>query len=274
MLIQIILISIAAIILFALFLPNRIEIDFADNFWEIRFENLFFKRTLCSKDGEKKEEPSAVEAAEKKEQKTESENKEKSDLEREKEKKERISSKVSAQKEEYREKEEKDNSNIPKEADEIPELDESPQNIKDTKETLFERLEFVKEIWEREEKTVKSLLKFIVKTVNLSLKLLIPAKIDVKICGGTGEPAKTGWLYSVFILLNSFFENNRRISLDFAPDFIKSELKFDGRIKYCFSIAGILLFLLVILVYIPYLQIIKCIWRNRKLLTRKADRRK
>jgi hypothetical protein len=260
---------IAAIILFALFLPNRIEIDFADNFWEIRFENLFFKRTLGSKENEKSKEPPTVEATKKKEQKIKSENKEKSDLKREKEKKERISPKVSAQKEECREKEEKDNPNISKEAEEIPEFDENTQTAKDTKESLFERLEFVKEIWEREEKTVKSLLKFVVKTVKLSLKLLIPAKIDVKIYGGTGEPAETGWLYSVFILLNSFFENNRRISLDFAPDFIKAELKFDGRIKYCFSIAGMLLFLLIVLVYIPYLQIIKCIWRNRKLLTRK-----
>ncbi|MCL1947021.1 MAG: hypothetical protein FWF51_07740 [Chitinivibrionia bacterium] len=269
MLVQIILILIAIIILFALFLPNKIEFNFANNFWEIRFENLFFKRNFGSKDNEKNNEKDKILSDDKiiknKEQKTKSEKKEK----------EIISPKLPVQKEENREKKEeieKEKSNISKEADEFPEFDEISENENDTKEesedekekSLLEWLEFAKEIWEKEEKTVKSLLKFVIKTVKLSLKLLIPAKINFNISVGTGEPAETGWLYSIFILLNSFFERNKRISLNYTPNFIKPELKFDGCIKYCFSIARILLFLLVIFVYIPYFQILKCVWRNRK----------
>jgi hypothetical protein len=272
MLVQIILIFIAIIILFALFLPNKIEFNFANNFWEIRFENLFFKRTFGSKDNEKDKILSENKSMENKKQKTISEKKEKENLKQKEEKKEIISPKLPVQKEEEREKKEEIEKEKPNFSKETDEFDENLENENDTKEesedekekSLFEWLEFAKEIWEKEEKTVKSLLKFVIKTVKLSLKLLIPAKINFNISVGTGEPAETGWLYSIFILLNSFFEKNKRISLNYIPNFIKPELKFDGCIKYCFSIARILLFLLVIFVYIPYFQILKCVWRNRK----------
>jgi hypothetical protein len=145
--------------------------------------------------------------------------------------------------------------------------DESDEN-KDTKdETNW--FEFVKEIWQKENKTLKALFKFVVRIIKLSLKLLTPAKIELNLFGGVEDSAHTGWLFSSFILLNSFFENNKKISLNFTPNFIEEGWKFDGHISYCFSIARILLFILTVFVLFPYFSVIRSLHRNKKLIWRK-----
>jgi hypothetical protein len=125
-------------------------------------------------------------------------------------------------------------------------------------------LELAKNIWKKEEKTIKSLLKFVIRTIKLSLKILTPAKINISAEGGLEDSAETGWLYSIFVLFNSYFEKNKRISLSFTPLFTEQKWNVKGQIIYSFSIASLLFFAFLILITFPYLQTIKCWWRNRK----------
>ena len=221
------------IILFILFLPNRIEFNFANNFWEFRFENLFFKSFLDSKEEESKIEEEVIY----KETVIASNS-------QEIEKSEPIKSKSQS----FTQKTKRENKK---------ESSKSKQKL--------HWLEFIKETWEKEEKTVRALLKFVVKIIKLSQKLLTPTKITLNVQGGFNDPSQTGWLYSIFILFNSFFENNSKISLDFTPNFVDLKWKYDGQVKYCFSIARILLFVIAIIFCVPFLSIGCCLWRNRKI---------
>ena len=136
--------------------------------------------------------------------------------------------------------------------------------MKNNEKSVLEWIEFAKNAWEKEEQTIKSLLKFLGRTIKLSLKILTPAKIKISAEGGVDDPAETGWLYSSFILLNSYFEGSKKISLDFTPKFEESGWKTRGEIVYSFSIARLLLFVLLILLSFPYIKAFKCWSRNRK----------
>jgi len=146
--------------------------------------------------------------------------------------------------------------------------------MKYTEKSALEWLEFAKNLWESENKFVKSLLKFLMRTIKLSLKILAPAKINLSVEGGVEDPAETGWLYSTFVLLNSYFDESKRVSLEFIPQFEEPDTegagstattwKASGQIVYSFSIARLLFFTLLILISFPYLQAIKFWWRHRK----------
>ncbi|MCL2845789.1 MAG: hypothetical protein FWE23_10150 [Chitinivibrionia bacterium] len=138
----------------------------------------------------------------------------------------------------------------------------------ETKSSL-EWLSSFKDLWEKEEKLVKALLKFVVKVIKLSLKILKPSKIEFNLSGGFEDPAETGWLSSVFLMINSFFEDNNCVQISFAPNFIQKKWRYSGSVAYNFSIARLLLFVLSILFFIPYLKIIGALWRNRKYVFRK-----
>jgi len=155
----------------------------------------------------------------------------------------------------------------PKEDDDIGEF---PTEETDKPEkTFWDWVETAKRLWQREEKFVKSILKYVFRLIKMSLKLLTPAKINLSAEGGFVDPAETGWLYSVFIMLNQYFEKSKRINLNFTPQFQNPEWKASGQIVYSFSIARLLFFVFLILVSFPYFQTIKCWWRNRKYFKKK-----
>jgi hypothetical protein len=256
LILQIILIVLGILLLFAVFLPNTFELLFVNDSWKISIKNIFFSHSLGEKETSDAQAQSPVDTHENKNEKKEPKPEKKIEKP--------ISSKTSPKKEECREKENKDNSNVSKEIekDEIPEFTEEEGSEK----SLEEWLEFAKKTWDNENKLLKSLLKFFGKTVKLSLKLLTPAKIEINAAGGRDDPAETGWLCSVFILFNSYFEKNKRISLSFSPQFYEPKWEINGNIRYVVSIAKLLLFVFMILIYIPYLQILACVWRNRKVI--------
>jgi hypothetical protein len=246
MLIFKILIIISAIfLLFLLFLPSKLEFIFAKTFWKLRIKNLFFEKNFGSKEETPMytEEPQEVFKAETAkslgDEKTE-ESKEESFT--------ATPSYKNTQKEECRERKSKEKTKkIKKENKKTP-----SQNLVKT----------IKEIWGNEQKLIKSLVKFLAKTVKLTLKLLKPAKIEINASGGFTEAAETGWFYSVFIIFQSFFEKNKEVSLNFTPQFYDVEWDFNGKISYKVSIAKLLFFLLAILVYVPYFRIVKYFWKR------------
>jgi hypothetical protein len=250
--------------LFVLFLENRFSFDFSSpNIWKIRWENIFFKYSFGS-DGINfefflKSPKKEKEYDERKKEKNytilqEQNVKEEREIKTKKEEIKTEKPEIKRQKVETSKEK-----NIPKEKKE--------EEIKDD----MNWVNFAKNIWEKEEKTIKALIKFAVRIIKLSLKLLTPAKIEMNLFGGFSQSAETGWLYSLFILFNSFFENNKKISLNFTPDFTEFEWKFDGHINYRFSIAKIFLFLLTIIVCFPYFAVIKSLIRNRKLIWKKKS---
>lgn len=249
-------------ILLALFLENGLILDFrSPDIWNIQIENPFFKYSFGSNGSEfefflkfkqKEKERSGQKTGifDKKETVYEKPAFEMSKTQKEKSE---IAPKITAEKKTTEKKKE--------EKKEI--LEEIPEK------SAWEWLEFAKGIWEKEKKVVKVLLKYLAKIVRLSLKLLTPAKINFEAQGGVDDPAQTGWLYSAFILFNSFFENNKRITLNFTPNFIEIGWKFHGHIKYGFSIARIFLFVFVILLRFPYFSVVGCLYRNRNLILKK-----
>jgi hypothetical protein len=260
LILYILLILVAAIILFVLFLPNNIEFRFADNFRELRFENLFFKHIFKSNDDENVGAESA-----RPENKTdddlggqtpplqdddifdEDETPQKEEIDDDKGKK-CFAPTQTAPKENFCEKKPKDDDDF--DWDDASSEDKNEIDEDSDEKSLLEWLALAKKMWATEEKLVKSLLKYTIKILKLSLKLLTPSKIEFNLSGGLEDPAETGWLYSVFLLFNSFFEENRRVSLSFDPRFNKEEWKYNGSLMYVFSLARLLLFVLLILVFI------------------------
>ena len=262
---QIFLLLALLLFLFVVFLENRLFFDFySPNIWKIRLENILFKYSSGSDGGdfefslkfkERKNRDSASPFQTSQEKNYDTEDK-----------------RVKSEDKNVREK------TKPKKPREPRKDFESPKEKNHDDDRFWEEdetkdgenwFEFAKEIWEKEEKTVKALLKFVVDVVKLSLKLLTPAKIELNLFGGLQDPAETGWLYSSFIIFNSFFEKNKKIALRFIPNFIEPQWKFDGHIMYSFSIARLLLFILAIIFSFPYICAIKCLYRNRKSIWKK-----
>lgn len=262
---QIFLLLAFALLLFVVLLENRFVFDFySPNVWKIRWENILFKYSFDSDGG---------------------------DFEfflkfREREKQDLTAPPQIPQEKNYGKSDncvKNENRNV-REKTKLPKLQESRKDFESKKEKNYEDdkfweedepeddenwFDFVKEIWGKEEKTIRALLKFIANVIKLSLKLLTPAKIELNLSGGLQDPAETGWLYSSFIIFNSLFEKNKKIALRFIPNFTEPQWKFDGHIKYSFSIARLFLFILAIIFRFPYICAIKCLYRNRKLIWRK-----
>jgi len=292
LILQILMIIAAIIILFVVFIPNKIEFRFAGDFWEFRFQNLFFKYSSNAKNSEKKSDEEKIAAADngrsesegfdesfaktykatatndvadKHEYKAESEIKSEADGKIEPETKVEIEALLDTKNNVESGTEIKIENAVKAESEKKykPEID-GDDNEYNAEEPSFNFFTFVKNFWEKEEALVISLLKFIVKTVKLSLKLLTPSKIEFNFSGGFYDPAETGWLYSLFMVFKSFFENGKRIDISFEPCFYKEKWKFDGSASYVFSIAKFLLFALAVFFFIPWLRIFAALWRNRK----------
>jgi hypothetical protein len=268
MILQIILLLVLLFALFVLFLQNRFFFDFySRNMWKVRWENILFKysfgtdgsnfefflkfkkrKNLVSEEKDEK----IREINEKTVEKTYIIPPEHSETER-KTKKKPIKDTVDAQVKPQRRRE------PPQELEDTAFADENENKTGENWLSLAEK------IWENEEKTVRALLKFIAKVIKLSFVMLTPAKIEINLFGGASDPAQTGWLYSAFIVFNSFFENDKRISLSFSPDFMHTDgWKCDAHIMYCFSIARIIVFVLAVIFSFPYICAAKCLHRNRK----------
>ncbi|MDR0304423.1 MAG: hypothetical protein LBH98_06620 [Chitinispirillales bacterium] len=265
---QISLLLILFLILVVLFVENKFSFDFySPNIWNIRWETIFFKYSFGSngnnfdfflkfKHKEKLRRKTEIEFPKESkdyyesERKTETHSrKSKSKIKIQKPKKQRQKS------ENYKESNNSD----------LQFLDEDEEKTEEERNWF----DFIKKIWEKEKKPIKALLKFVATVIKLSLKLLTPAKIESNLFGGVRDPAETGWLYSLFILFNSSFENNKRISLKFIPNFVENGWKFDGHIMYSFSIAGIFLFIFIIIFRFPYFAVIKSLFRYRKFIWKK-----
>jgi len=262
---QVFLLSVFFLLMFVVLLENRFVFDFySPNIWKIRWENIIFKYSFGSdggdfefflkfKEREKRELNASPEIQQEKSYNTGDKSVKSED------KNVREKTKLKKPRETRKDFESAKEKNY--DGDKIWDEDEPEDG-----ENWFE---FAKKIWEKEEKTIKALLKFIVDVVKLSLKLLTPAKIELNLFGGLQDPAETGWLYSSFIIFNSFFEKNKKIALQFIPNFTEPQWKFDGHIRYSFSIARLLLFILAIIFSFPYICAIKCLYRNRKSIWKK-----
>jgi len=260
LILQILLIILLSAFLFLLFLPTKFKFRFKNRAWEVKMENLFFRYSFGS-DGKEFASFIKLRAKDKPDKSApytpKSETKETPpvfDTPNE-----RISPKNDYIKEEERPKTCKKASEKPKPRKET-EKSARPQEEK----TVEDWLDFARETWEKENKTVKLVLKFLLNASKLSLKLLSPAKIAFNADGGLGEPAETGWLYSLFVLANAPFTGNARVTLNYTPRFYESKWDFAGGAEYVFSVARLLLFTLALLFLIPYIQIISTLWRRRR----------
>lgn len=265
LILKILLILITVIILFVIFLRHNFEFLFETHkFWKISYSNIFMKYSIGTNGRDfdffikfKPKPYNPVFSEEKKQ--TEILTSAKPVEIREKSREDRLESPAKPQKNKKNKREKNENIN------DIGEF--TIENEKSGK-TFQDYIEIVKNIWMREEKFIKSILQYALRAIKISLKLLIPAKINLSIEGGNEDPAETGWYYSVFIFINEYFEKNKRINVNFMPQFQNPEWHAKGQIIYSFSIAGLLLFVFLILITFPYLQTIKCFWRNRKYLKR------
>lgn len=277
LILKILLLIIILVVLFVLFLRHKLEFVFdTPKFWEISYSNMFLKYSNGTNGGKfdffikfktKKEKPDNPELFEE----TNSESKvikpakpveireeqriEPKQKNPEKEKKEKTPKPVKSKKKS-------------KKTEDIDDfLDE---DLEISQKTLQDWIESAKKLWKKEEKFVIAILKYCLRAIKLSMKLLTPSKINLSLQGGFDDPAETGWLYSSFILFNDFFEKNKRVSLNFTPQFAvdnsvpSPEWKANVNIIYSFSIADLLLFAFLILITFPYIQTLKFWLRNRK----------